>query len=157
MKNKTLGIALTLLLALAVGCAGSLKANLVAAHQGIETSLAGVDDAERLACFGQLSLPANPTTCGNPLALKFGLTDQRHQKFSQLLSQAYAVQVRLAPAIKTFKAGDPIPTDLTTSLQLAQEVQSAAAVFDPSSNIPARVKTWLDELTALSKLFNGGK
>ena len=142
------------------GCGATVKELLVSSYKGTHTLFSAVDDGERTLCFGSTTLPpvAQRTHCtaGTP-----GLTDQKHQDISKALVKAFDAETRLAPALKLWKQGDPIPTDFATAQAESKNVLALANALSGSSPKVlawiANIQAWVDSYTKLAALFNGGK
>ena len=144
-----------------MGCAGNLRVQLVKSHQAIETSLATIDDAERVVCFGttHVDLAPDPTKCNNAIAATAKLTDAKHQQFHRLLSKAYAAQVRLGPVLQSW-TGPGLPADLTEVLAISDQVTALAREFNPSvpniSGLIAEALKWQSQLASIKAALSGG-
>jgi len=137
----------------------SPRAQAVQTHQGIQTLLAAVDDAERVLCFGSTTLPAQPSRCTTDAARTAGLTDARHQALSRALVQAFAGQVAVGMALTVWRPGQLV--DMS-------EVDAAAVEIDRElaqlrTGIPAlaplitKAREWIAEVNRLKALFQGGR
>jgi len=137
----------------------SPRAQAVQTHQGIQTLLAAVDDAERVLCFGSTTLPAQPSRCTTDAARTAGLTDARHQALSRALVKAFAGQVAVGTALTVWRPGRPV--DMS-------EVDAAAVEIDRElaqlrTGIPAiaplitKAREWIAEVNRLKALFQGGR
>lgn len=127
---------------LSFACA-SFKVTLVDSYQSTELLLAAVDDSERILCFGSTDVSTLSDTSHCTVATP-GLTDERHQALSRALARAFDAQDRLAPVLKAYQPGQPMPVDLATLQAAASEVAQIIATVDPSSPIA----TWLKQANA---------
>jgi hypothetical protein len=159
MKTRTLLASLIAAAIIVAGCGATVKELLVASYQGTHTTFAAVDDGERVLCFGSTTLPPVPQrthcTAGTP-----GLTDAKHQQISASLVKAFDAEVRLAPVLKLWKQGDPIPTDFTIAQAESANILALAKAIDPNPKVLAwiaNVQSWVDGYAKLAALFNGGK
>jgi hypothetical protein len=128
----------------AAACASvPVKQRVSESHQSVRQSIVAVDDAERAICA-----PAVPNTnhCTNPAAVTVGLTDAKHQAFSNDLAQAYAYDEKAGAAIIAWHAGDPVPSDVTQLLTYAQRALAEATALgdgplvDKATALVARVQ-----------------
>jgi hypothetical protein len=94
-----------LALVLLAACAANPRARLVQTHQGIQTALATLDDAERILCWDATVLPADATRCTTEAARLAGLTDARHQAISRGFIKAYEAQLGLGQVIAVWVLG----------------------------------------------------
>ena len=116
------------------GCASlPLKQQAVTGLQASELALESAHDLERSLCFNS---PATESGghCTNPMAAALKLTDAAHQKIASAFSDAFAVEIKAATALKVWQAGQPAPTDVTTYqadvtavLGLVQQLDTKAA------------------------------
>jgi hypothetical protein len=110
-----------------------VKQQAVQGLQASEAALESAHDIERSMCF---NTPATETGghCTNPLAASIKLTDAQHQKLAQYFSDAFAVEIKAAIALKAWQAGQAAPTDIagyqtdiTAILALVQTLDPGAA------------------------------
>ncbi len=138
---------------LTLGCAGSFKARLVAAHQGAETALAAVDDTERLLCWNTTTITGftkaqlDHCTTGK-------IPDATHQKISAFLIDAFHAQARLAPVIQAIQPNQPVPADLTLALADADQIGALVSAAVPAGN-PwiTQALQWAHTLQSLLGMF----
>lgn len=162
-SGKFIGMLLMVALAGAtlIGCAGNLRVTLIKAHQGIETTLATIDDAERVMCFGTATLAQvpDPTRCTTALAVQAHLTDAKHQQFHRLLARAYADQERLGPVLQSW-TGPGLPADLEDVLRLADQITALAREFNAATpdvgNLIQTILRWQSELASIKSALGGG-
>lgn len=160
-NGRTLGaylLPLLLVSSLAAGCAGNPRSNLVKTHQGIQTILAALDDAERRLCFGSTTLTATPNQCHTDVAKAVGLTDARHRAIHAALNKGYEAQIHIGAAIALWQPGQTV--DMALALQAASEVNSILAAMNVKmpdlTPLLQRAKDWTDQLERLKQLFGGG-
>jgi hypothetical protein len=140
-----------------VACAGSPRANLVRTHQSVQIALGAVDDAERMLCFGSITLPVNPTHCTTEAARTAGLTDERHKAIQTLLARAQKEQLRIASVISVWKSGDKINFD--TIVSLAKAITDQINQMNASVQIPdlaaliQQIRDWVEEINRLKLAF----
>ena len=139
---------------LTLGC-GGVKVNLVRIHQTMEVTLAAVDDAERVACFGTVKLPADPTVCTVPTAEKPLISKQQHHDLSVKLADAFAHQQALVPVLKGWTAHS-LPPDLTTAISDANQISGILTAIGVP-NVLAKVTPWLEALANLQKAIQEGR
>lgn len=136
------------------GCASlPAKQKVSQAHQVAHQALVTIDEAERALCQ---PVPAATNTCGNPAAAALGLTNAKHQDFSRKLAKAFDDDVKAGVAIVAWRAGDPVPADLAT---LFQDAQDLAAVANTITDNPlaTKVQTFIVRLRDVLDAFGGGK
>lgn len=113
--------AVALLAALAFACGGSAHVRLIQGHQAFETALETVDDAERLACWGSVTLPADPTTCTLPTADAPVISKKLHHDISIRIRDAFDHQTALVPILKGWTA-NTVPPDLSSAYSDALQI-----------------------------------
>lgn len=159
MKSPIRSVLAVLTLAAGLACAGNLKATLVASHATLEQAYNAADDSELRLCYGTTDIDAfTPAQLVHCTAGTPGLTDALHQQISSDFKQAYAAQQRVGVELKTWKVGDPIPTDLTSALALAQHAEKLGAAISPSAGQSAfaqNLQKWIDGLQGLVDKFGG--
>jgi hypothetical protein len=143
---------LIILLAFSSACASlPLKQQAVQSLQGSETALEAAHNIERSLCF---NLPATETGnhCTNPLAATVKLTDAQHQKLAQYFSNAFDVEIKAATALKAWKAGQPIPTDVAGYQTDLTAILTLAKTLDPgASTLVAKSQDAVDKAAAVAK------
>lgn len=136
-------ISLALALSLTACASISTKQRISTTHQAAHQALVAVDDAERALCQPR---PTATNECASPTAATLGLTDARHQAFSRALAKAYDSDAKAGVAILAWRAGDPVPADLTTLLQDAADILATARsitdqpLLDRAMTLLARVQ-----------------
>jgi hypothetical protein len=132
-------VALAVAASLSASCASvPLKQKAVLTVQASQAALGIVDDAE-MAAYA-LQAP--------------GLTADRHRAFSRALSDAYAVQIKLATALQAWRAGEPVPASLDALLADAQQAWDVVTKLEPGvpqTDLIAKMRAWLVELNTLSR------
>ena len=152
---------LPLLLAgsLVASCATmSPRAQAVQTHQGIQTLLASVDDAERVLCFGSTALPPAPSRCTTDAARAAGLTDARHQAISRALVKAFSGQVVVGMAISVWQPGQPLDMSQVdaAAADIDRELAQMNAGIPALAPLLAKAREWVAEINRLKALFKGG-
>lgn len=135
----------------------SLHERSVLTIQGTEKLLAEVQDTERQLC-NQAAYAAAPDVavkeCAGPLAEAVQLTTARHQAIHAGLSRAFAVQIKAAIAVRAWRPGDPMPSDVPELLKATVEVKAVLDQLAPNSRVTEilgtiiQVRDDLEELVA---------
>ena len=149
---------LLVVILLTAACAGvSPRAQLVQTHQGIQTLLASVDDAERIVCFGSTTLPSDPTRCSTPAAQTAGLTDARHRAISRAFVKAFDAQIALGAAIAVWQYGQAMDVSLLESAVAEIDAQLAGMNIAIPALAPMfrRLVEWKAEIARFRLLFGG--
>ncbi len=129
-----------------------VKQRISQTHQTIHQALVTVDDAEIALCAPK---PAAVNTCGNPLAAQLGLTDAKHQSISRTLKSDYDLDRNIGIAMIAWKAGDPMPKDVSTLMADAQAILTTANSISDSSFV-GKAQALLTHVQAMVAAFNGG-
>jgi hypothetical protein len=129
------------------------KARVSQTHQVAHESLVAVDEAERALCQ---PAPAAVNTCSNPVAVSLGLTNEKHQAFSRALAKAFDDDAKAGVAVIAWRAGDPVPADLTALLKDAQDIVSVAGTVTNTS-VVGKAQTLLVRVQAAVAAFGGAK
>lgn len=137
---------LILLLVFATGCASlPVKQKAVQGLQASEVALESAQSIERSLCFNVPSTE-HGNHCTNPVAVTVKLCTaaeatgttpcSQHQKLAQYFADAFDIEVKASTALKTWQAGEPVPTDvagyqtdINAILALAQNLDPGAASF----------------------------
>lgn len=143
------GAAILLAFTLSACASSGVKVRISAAHQIARGAIVAFDDAERALC--QPRPTPNENTCGSPLAVPAGLTDAKHQSLSRQLVELYRLDVKASTAIIAWRAGDPVPADLTALLKNAEEFLSTARTLTANSLVQKAqdLVTRINELLAM--------
>lgn len=148
------GLVSVLVLAVTLaGCASvPLKQQISRSHQVAHQALVAVDEAERALCA---PIPATPNVCGSAVAAALGLTDAKHQAISRTLARAFDHDAKAGVAVIAWRAGDPVPADLRTLLQDAQDVVAVATTITDNALV-TRAQALVARVAAVVALFGGG-
>lgn len=154
MRTMTkIGAAIVAAILLTACASVPIKQRVSQAHQVAHQALVTLDDAERRLCQ---PVPAATNTCGNPVAASLGLTNAKHQDFSRRLAAAFAADAKAGVAIVAWRAGDPVPTDLST---LFRDVQDLAVVANTITDNPIvdKAQAAIARVKAVIDAFGGGQ
>lgn len=87
-----------------------------------------------------------------------GLTDQAHLAISQAFVKIFDVQGKAAVAVDNWRAGDPVPADLTTYVQDITDALATAKQAAPGlTSIVDKIQFALDEAVKVLTIIKGGK
>ena len=141
--------ALVLGASLLAGCASvPVKQHVSAKHQTVHQALVILDDAERALCQPKPAPLSNE--CASPTAAAIGLTNAKHQEFSRKLAAAFALDAKVGAAVIAWRAGDPVPADLSTLFRDAQDIAAVAntitdnPLVDKAQTLIARLLQLID-------------
>ena len=137
--NRTVAVLTVALLVSA--CAPSLKERAVRQVQAVETVLETVQDTE-ISVYESGIAPA--------------LTLEKHQAVHRALVKGFDAVERAAIALRAYRAGDPVPNDVTSILEAAQETLTVLETVAPQAEtLVAWVRVWLGHAQALAALLGG--
>lgn len=120
----------------------SVKERAVIDLQGLHQVLAAAQDTE-ISLYTSGTVPA--------------LTEAKHRQFHTALSKAFAAEITLATALRTWRAGDPAPASSSEVVALARETLTVVADLAPqASALVAAVQSWLDTAVAVQAMFRTG-
>lgn len=148
--KKQIGALLAIALTLTACASLPAKQQVSAKHQTVHQALVILDDAERALCQPKPEPLSNE--CASPTAAAIGLTDAKHQDFSRKLAQAFTLDAKVGAAVIAWRAGDPVPADLST---LVRDAQDIAAVANTITNNPLvdKAQTLIARLLQLVDAF----
>lgn len=146
MRPETLVLnraAVVLTVALVVSaCSVPLKDRAVRQVQAIDAVLSTVQDTE-ISLFESGAVPA--------------LTTEKHRAVHAALGKAFDAVERLAVTLRSWRAGDPVPNDVTTILEAAREaIAVLETVLPEASTLLTAVSRWVETALALDAIFRGG-
>ncbi len=127
-------------------------------YQTIHGAISTAQDIERVACIPSA---ADATKCTSKLAPTFGLTDAKHVEFNRLLGDALRLEEKVGIALKAWKAGDPVPTDVQALTKIAQQVLALAETLLPTDSdarrLVANAKDLVTAVQQIADALKGGK
>lgn len=149
-------IALLALVIIASGCAKQ-RAQVVKASASLEQTLGTLQDAVRHICNPSVAFPTPITDCTAESA-SLGLTTAKFRQISAALAKAFDfIYQTLAPALRLWKAGDPVPKEYGQVFALVDEAvrvirtavtsPKAQPVFDAITLVAAALSGLGDRLT----------
>lgn len=142
---------------LAAGCAstGTKAADVsVKTYASLHQVLLTVKNVEWGVC--QPVAATKYQQCTNPEAANIGLTDAKHQAINGHLTDAFQLEIKLGPALKAWRAGDPPPHSTAELLAVAKEIVTIVSPFltDVGQNILKSATDLLDLAAKLAAAFS---
>lgn len=132
---------LTAVLLLSTACSVSLKERAVRQVQAVDIVLSQAQDTE-ISLFESGTVPA--------------LTLDKHRTFHGALAKAFDAVERTAIALRSWRAGDPVPNDTASILSAANEAVAVLSDVAPEiSGLWSVVQRWLETALELQRIFEG--